>query len=275
MRADLHVHTYFSDGLLSPEQVVLTAAANGVELLAVTDHDCALAYDEAFISGQKHGVKIVRGTEISAYDGDTKLHTLAYGFDNENAGVKSFFKELYLSSLERTEDILFKLNAADVKLSLKEVESQRRVAQSPLHSMHIARAAVERGYALNAFEFYKNFLMRGRAAFSKIGRPSPEKTVEIFTAAGGFCSLAHPGRVDMERGQLRALIKRLKGAGLCGIEAVYSTHTKGQTTYFKELAKEFGLLVTGGSDTHYQSGNNKIGFPYFQPAPALLQKLLH
>lgn len=275
MRADLHVHTYFSDGLLSSEQVVLTAAANGVELLAITDHDCALAYDEASDCGQKHGVNVLRGTEISAYDDDIKLHTLAYGFDPENADVKEFFKELYLSSLERTEEILFKLNAAGVKLSLKEVERERRIAQSPLHSMHIARAAVERGYASNAFEFYKNFLMRGKVAFSKRGRPSSEKTVQIFTAAGGLCSLAHPGRVEMESGELLALIKRLKGVGLCGIEAVYSTHTKGQTTYFKELAKEFGLFVTGGSDTHFSSGNNKIGSPYFQPAPDLLQKLLH
>ncbi len=275
MRADLHVHTHYSDGLLSPQEVVNTAAANGVNVLAITDHDCALALCEGQHFCKQKGIEFVRGTEISAYFGEVKLHTLAYGFNPENQSVKNFFEELKENSYKRADDILNKLKAAGYKLGLEDVERQRYSESSPVHSMHIARAAVERGYASNAFEFYKNFLMRGKVAFSNYGRPSPKRTIEIFTSAGGVCSLAHPGRVELEKQEITSLILGLKDVGLCGIEAVYSTHTKSQTTYFKELAKEYGLFVTGGSDTHFKTGNNKIGVPYFQPAPQLLQKLLN
>lgn len=275
MRADLHVHTYCSDGLLSPEQAVNIGAENGVKLLAITDHDCALACGKAQDIGRGKGVQIVRGTEISAYEGDVKLHTLAYNFNAEDSGVKNFFERLRLSSYERTEDILNKLKSAGVKLNFTEIENERHSPESPVHSMHIARVGAKHGYAANPFEFYKNFLMRGKVAFSKIGRPSPEETVEVFTAAGGLCSLAHPGRVELDKESLLSLIVKLKDCGLRGIEAVYSTHTKLQTAYFKEIANKLPLFITGGSDTHFKEGNNRIGFPYFEPCEELLQKLLH
>ncbi len=275
MRADLHVHTYYSDGLLTPGQVVNTAAENGVKLLAITDHDCELAFKKAQNIGKEKGVTVVRGTEISAYIGEVKLHTLAYNFNKDDSGVKNFFERLRVSSYERTEDILNKLKSAGVSLDFSEIEEQRHSPDSPVHSMYIARVGAKHGYALNPFEFYKNFLMRGKVAFSKLGRPSPEETVEVFTVAGGLCSLAHPGRVELDKDSLLSLILKLKDCGLRGIEAVYSTHTKSQTAYFKEIANKLSLYITCGSDTHFKEGNRKIGFPYFEPGEELLQKLLH
>lgn len=275
MRTDLHVHTYYSDGLLSPEQAVNIAAENGVKLLAITDHDCALAYKTAQSAGKEKGITLVRGTEISAYEGEVKLHTLAYGYNPDDGGVKDLFERLLLSSYARTDDILNKLKSAGVKLNITEIYRQRHSSDSPVHSMHIARVGAKHGYAANPFEFYRNFLMRGKIAFSKYGRPSPEETVQVFTAAGGLCSIAHPGRVELDKDSLLSLIAKLKDCGLSGIEAVYSTHTKLQTAYYEEIAKKLSLFVTGGSDTHFREGNNNIGFPYFEPCEELLQKLLN
>ena len=139
--------------------------------------------------------------------------------------------------------------------------------------MHIAGAGAKKGYASSPFAFFTKYLAYGRPAFSSVCRPSPEETAQIITAAGGICSLAHPARIDLSAEEKIALIKRMKVCGLCGIEAVYSGHTAKETAYYKEIANTFGLMVTGGSDTHAAEGNRQIGTPYFQPENALLQKL--
>ena len=139
--------------------------------------------------------------------------------------------------------------------------------------MHISRTAVKKGYARDAFTFQRNFLSYGCDAYSGIGRPSPETAVEVITACGGFASLAHPGRIELEKQELIALVKRLVSKGLKGIEAEYSAHTSLQTAYYTQLAKEYNLSVTGGSDTHFQGGNKKIGTPVFDCGEELCEKL--
>lgn len=273
MRADLHVHTYFSDGLLSPEEVVKTAKLNGVELLAVTDHDTAEGYKKVKACAEKAGVRTVSGIEVSAYSGEVKLHTLGYNVDTECAGFKRFVKDLLDGSVKRAEEIIYKLNKNGVCLKIEDAVNERFSLKTPLHAMHISRAGAKKGYANTPFDFYKKYLMHGAVAFSCAARPAPEETLEVISACGGFCSLAHPGRVELDKYDLINLIKKLKESGLCGIEGVYSAHTKEETAYYKELAEEFGLLVTGGSDTHYNGGNRKIGAPYFEPSENLLAEL--
>ncbi len=273
MRADLHIHTYFSDGLQSPEDVALCAKSNGVGLISVTDHDTVLAYPELFTHCEKTGIKAVCGIEVSAYTDGVRLHTLGYGMDVNSALFKEFLSTLVTGSLERTDDILSKLKKSGVSLSLDEVLGQRKSPYAPVHSMHISRTAVKKGYAPDAFTFQRNFLSYGCDAYSGIGRPSPETAVEVITACGGFASLAHPGRIELEKQELIALVKRLVSKGLKGIEAEYSAHTSLQTAYYTQLAKEYNLSVTGGSDTHFHGGNKKIGTPVFDCGEELCEKL--
>lgn len=273
MRADLHVHTFYSDGLLSPEEAVIKAKHNGVKILSVTDHDTAAGNSVIRTLSKKHGLISVDGIEISAYSGDIKVHTLAYNADKNNPDFKAFLKELYDGSFLRAEDIIYKLNKCGVNLSMQEVLLQRTKEDTPIHGMHIARAGAKKGYANSPFAFYQKYMLIGCPAHSSVARPSPEKTVEIISAAGGFSSLAHPGRIEMNARDLKSLIISIKRHGLGGIEAVYSTHTDTETAYYKELAKELDLLVTGGSDTHYPGGNREIGKPPFCPDDALLHKL--
>lgn len=259
----MHIHTYYSDGLQSPDDVALSAVRNGVELVSVTDHDTCLAYPELFTCCENRKIKAVLGIEVSAYYKGVRLHTLGYGMDTENAVFKSFLKELNEGSVIRAEDRISKLNANGVRITMDDVLKYRKSENAPIHAMYIARAGAEKGYSSSPFEFHKKYFSRDSCANSEICRPEPERTVEIITSCGGFASVAHPGRIELEKQELIALVKRLVKCGLGGIEAVYSTHTQLETAYYKEMAKEYGLLVTGGSDTHFKDGGKAVGTPVF------------
>lgn len=272
IRADLHIHTYYSDGLISPAEVVASAKNNGVKLISITDHDCMLACAEAKPICAENGIEFVNGIEISAYENGVKIHILGYGADTENPVFKSFIKELYENSLMRADDIIGKLRKNGVNITLEEA-LKFRTGQSPVHTMHIARACVKKGYGGNAFTFYANYLSAGKCAFSDLGRPSPERAVQTVTECGGKCSLAHPGRIELGKDELLALMAKLKDRGLYGIEAVYTTHTVTETAYYKEAAAAYNLVVTGGSDTHFADGRRKIGSPAFFLDEAVARRL--
>lgn len=273
MKADMHVHTYASDGLFSPEEAVNTALSNGVKLLAVTDHDTILSVDRVLNYASTRGLCAISGVEVSAYVGDVKIHMLGYSFDLNSKSFNAFMEKLRQNSIERAKIILSRLSSAGVVIPMEEVLKERKLSNSPVHAMHIARCGARRGYAADPFSFYKNFMLLGKVGYSNAFRPTPEQAIEEINAAGGLSSLAHPGRIELEKPDLEALILRLSQAGLGGIEGVYSTHTVKDTAYFKELAKKCGLVVTGGSDCHWANGSRKIGDPNFDADGELLARL--
>ena len=273
MRADLHVHTYFSDGLQSPDDVARIAKNNGVEFVSVTDHDTALAYPELFSCCEKWGVKAVYGVEISAYTDGVRLHTLGYGISPEHPTFSKFLKELQEGSIVRTEDIIYKLNKGGIPITMEDVIKQRKCEKAPIHSMHIAHACAKKGYCSNPFIFQREYLSRGCIGYSDLRRPTPELAVEMITECGGFSSLAHPGRIALSKEEVTDLVARLCALGLKGIEAMYFTHTQLEKAYYTEMAQEYGLLVTGGSDTHFTDGNRSIGNPVFDCGKELCEKL--
>ena len=273
IRADMHIHTYYSDGGQSPAEVVRAAKARGVGLIAVTDHDNSNGRKEVKELALRAGIISVDGEEISAYDGDIKVHMLAYGMNYADPAYTAFNKRLTEGAEERAFDILKKLAAVGVKLSYGEVIRERKCKKSPVHATYIAVAGARKGYANSPYSFYTKYLNYGAAGFSCICRPTPEETAEVVKRCGGFCSLAHPARISVDKQGLISLIERLVPCGLRGIEAVYSGHTAIETQYYKELAERFGLLVTGGSDTHYAEGHRRVGVPEFYPCGGLLSAL--
>lgn len=273
IRADLHIHTYYSDGGQSPSDVVSAARGRGVNLISVTDHDTALAAAETKPLAEKAGILFVDGVEVSAYDGDVKVHLLCYGMDYSSPAYLSFIKKINDGAEERTFDILKRLAAAGVNIEYGEVVRERRSKEAPVHSMYIAKAGARKGYAASPFDFYTKYLNYGTVGFSCICRPTPEETVVMCESCGGLCSLAHPGRISLDGDGVIKLIERLTPVGLRGIEAVYSGHTDIQTQYYKGLAERYSLYVTGGSDTHYSGGNRKVGVPCFYPSEELLSAL--
>ncbi len=274
MKADMHLHTFYSDGNVSPERVFEKAANRGLDFICITDHDCICPAQILENAASEFNVKYVPSVEVSAYWNDVKIHMLCYNTDLENTDVKNFLRSLYEGSYRRTEIILSKLKSCGVNLSMQDVEAERTASDTPLHAMHIARVGAEKGYAPDEFKFYARYLMWGKPAFSTEARPTPEHTAELFSSAGAVVSLAHPGRIELDKNSLKRGILRLQSCGLKGIEAVYTAHTDRETAYFKEIATELNLFVTGGSDTHFENDDrHEMGKPEFNPSMALLQAL--
>ena len=274
MRADMHLHTFYSDGAVSPERVFEKAAQKGLDFICITDHDNICPKERLDAAKSQLPVGYVPAIEVSAYWDDVKVHMLYYNPDLENPHLKNFLKELKEGSYRRAEVILRKLKDCGINLSMKDIEAEKIIPDSPIHAMHICHAGAKKGYAENEFKFYSNYLMWGKPAFTTEARPSPERTAEIGSAVGAVVSLAHPGRVDLDKNTLKKGIVRLQSCGLGGIEAVYTTHTALETAYFKEIAKELNLFVTGGSDTHFENdGRHEMGVPEFHPDKELLQAL--
>ncbi|MGN0807391.1 MAG: PHP domain-containing protein [Candidatus Coproplasma sp.] len=273
IRADLHIHSYYSDGSQSPKDIITTAKGRGVNLISITDHDNTEARSEGLACAKDAGISFIDGVEVSAYEGDIKVHMLCYGIDYSSPEYKAFSQKLVDGAEERTFDILKKLSAVGVNMEYGEVLRERKSKKCPIHSMYIARAGARKGYASSPTDFYIKYLNYGKAGFSYICRPTPAQTVEMCERCSGFSSLAHPGRIGADGEWVKTLILSLKEKGLGGIEAVYSGHTDRQTQYYKGLAESLSLLVTGGSDTHYQGGNRRIGDPCFYADDELLSAL--
>ncbi|MGN1103328.1 MAG: PHP domain-containing protein [Candidatus Coproplasma sp.] len=273
IRADLHTHTYYSDGGQSPKDIITAAKGRGVGLISITDHDSSEGCEEGANLAKEAGISFVDGVEVSAYEGEIKVHMLCYGMDYSSPEYIAFARKRIEGAEERTFDILKKLSAVGVNVEYGEVLRERKSKNSPIHGMHIAKAGARKGYASSPVDFFIKYLNHGRAAFSCICRPTPIETAEMCVRCSGFCSLAHPGRISADEEWVNKLILNLKGYGLEGIEAVYSGHTDRQTQYYKGLAESFSLLVTGGSDTHYREGNRRIGDPCFYPSDELLSAL--
>lgn len=278
MLADLHTHSIYSDGLYSPDEICRLAKARGLSLLSITDHDTLAGEEVKQAAAKRHGLAYVTGWEISAYDGDQKIHILGYGCALGEA-YNAFTEERKRGSKLRAEDSVRKLQKLGVPVTMEEVYMHLSSPDLPVHTMHVARAAAVHLGATDS-EVYMQYLGYGKPANSGLGRPTPKEAIDCIHACGGLAVIAHPGRMTMRFQEREKTIKNLKALGVDGMETFYTTHTREETEYFLRLSKELDLLVTGGSDTHFEgddSGNsshtNKIGTPAFIPSDKLLERL--
>lgn len=272
IRADLHTHSRYSDGKYTPQEVCERAKANGVQLLSITDHDTMGGDEEKHRYAQENGLLYVRGWEVSAYLGGTKVHITGYNC-KQNDDYFRFLQERIDASYARAEENIQKLKALGYQVTIDDVRERLIDKNGPIHTSHVARAAAATSGGLSSGFFMSEYLTVGKPAFSSIGRPTPQDAVEIIHKLGGIASIAHPGRITLSPENKENLIKALCAYGVDGIEAIYTTHTEEETNYFLSLANKFDLLVTGGSDTHKEKANYAIGSPLFYPSEKLLEKL--
>ncbi|MBE7085657.1 MAG: PHP domain-containing protein [Clostridiales bacterium] len=272
MRADLHLHSIYSDGHYTPEEMCRLAKESGVEFLSITDHDTMNGLEIKRAAAKKFGLRYVCGWEISAYDGEEKIHILGYGC-KEGASYEKFLKDRQHASIVRVQESVEKFQKLGVPVTVEEVLALRVDVNSPVHSMLIARAAAKH-LGITEGETYARFLNRNKPAHSSFGRPTPKAAIDCIHALGGIACIAHPGRITMPAFEKENLLKDLADYGADGIEAYYSTHTNEETEYFKGLAKKWGVFVTGGSDTHYLDAIHRVGNPVFHPSDKLLEQLL-
>ncbi|MHB8765861.1 MAG: PHP domain-containing protein [Deferrisomatales bacterium] len=246
---DLHIHTRCSDGGLTPTEVVEYALGRGLEAVAITDHDCIAGNAEAAAAGAARGLPVVPGIEISTDWGGLTFHLLGYGIRRLTPRVLEALAFLEGSRGQRNPRMVEKLRALGADITLEEVLHEAN--GSLLGRPHLARVLVKKGAAASIQDAFDRFLGRGAAAYVDKERLTPADACELIRDAGGVAVLAHPVLVELDRpGALPGLLRHLVGLGLEGIEALYSRHTPEQSRRYLGMARDLGLLVTGGSDFH-------------------------
>lgn len=244
---DLHLHTTMSDGEHSPAAVVNMAAARGVSMLSITDHDTVDGLAEAQIAAKNAHVQFIPGIEIAVSD-NRELHILGYYIDPAHQELQAFCTEIRQERSLRTDRILAYLAQHAIDLTKEQVLQYAQ--QNVVSRTHFALAMVGAGYVETVADAFTQYL--ATPAFAQIDRkkPSPAYAIRLIQQAGGVAVLAHPARLGLENHPFQHLLQQLIQAGLQGIECMYSTHTPRQTQYYQSLADQYGLLATGGSDYH-------------------------
>ncbi len=248
-RYDLHCHSTWSDGVLPPAEVVARAHGNGLDVLALTDHDEIGGNAEAREAAAALGIEFVAGVEVSVSYQDETLHVVGLRIDTEDTQ----FREA-LAGIRRGRDA----RARRISESLAEAgipgtyERARELAGNDelISRAHFARALVEKGAARDTQSCFKHYLVRGKPGFVPHAWPELGEAIGWIRAAGGDAVLAHPGRYRFGKRDMRALIAGFRELGGAAIEVVTSAHTREQIGEFAALTRAAGLKASAGSDFH-------------------------
>lgn len=254
MRIDLHSHSTASDGTQSPAEVVELAAAAGLDVLALTDHDSADGWPEAAQAARRVGITLVRGMEVSTkYDG-AGVHLLAYLPDATYPPLAKEL-ELILAGREgRLASIISQLRLAG--LDITEAEVLQQVGRSPaIGRPHIADVMVAKGWVRDRAEAFDRWLNAGRPAYVVRYATATADMIRLVTAAGGASVIAHPwGRASRHVLDAEA-VAGFAAAGLAGLEVDHQDHSRADRQALKAIASDLDLVVTGASDYH---GDGKV-----------------
>ena len=272
MKADLHLHSVYSDGIHTPLELAERAKREGLDLICITDHD-TLGGDEEKIAAMKAcGLPFLRGWEISTVT-DRKVHILGYNCKMGPAYSK-FLEKRKEEALERTEKMLLLANAfLHVNVTLRDVEEQCCLEGNVLHPIYTARAykKVLRREG-NGIEIFTELFDKGKPAYVTPRRPRPEEAIQIIHELGGVAVLAHPGRMRLEGKE--DLLNMLVREGIEGMECHYTTHTVTETESYVAFAHKHNLFVTGGSDFHFDGGRPTFGKPDYTVDENFLAKVM-
>lgn len=251
-RVDLHVHSTFSDGTDTPTQLVRLAKETGLYAMALTDHDTIDGIDEAIKAGSEYGIEVVPGVELSTFYINKEIHIVGLYIDHTDESLK---KELSASRnvrSERNKQICKKFNQLGYDISYDEMLT--RYKDAVITRAHFADILVAKKIVGSRNEAFDRFLNPGKPCYVPRKKMDPKDAIKMIKNAGGVPILAHPVLYHLGNDAMNTLIKYLCESGIAGLEAIYSTYTQGDELKMRRIAKDNGLIISGGSDYH---GKNK------------------
>ncbi len=245
--ADLHLHTFFSDGTYSPEELVNEASNQGLSAIAITDHDTVDGIDRGIEAGKLSGIEVLPGIELTVEYQAKEIHLLGYLIDYKNEDLKQKLKVLNNNRVERIYKITDKLKEQGVNLNPQAVFNLAKNG-SP-GRLHIARAMVAEGIISSTYEAFRKYIGDKCPSYAAGFKFSPQEGIDLIKSLKGIPVLAHPYSINNDE-----LIPLLVDFGLMGIEVYYAEHTQSMINFYFDMVKKYNLLMTGGSDCH---GNAK------------------
>ena len=249
LNADLHCHSVVTDGTLTPEQLAARAKANGVELWALTDHDEIGGQARAAAAAKAHGMKYLTGTEISVTFANKTVHIVGLGFDAHDAQLKAGLHNTRGGRGERAKEMSDGLAKVGIhgayEGALKYAGNHELISRT-----HFARFLVETGVCQDTNEVFRRFLTEGNPGFVPHRWASLKDAVQWIVQAKGMAVIAHPARYGFTPNEEFALFTEFKNHGGQGVEVVTGSHTPAEYVTYADMAQEFGLFASRGSDFH-------------------------
>jgi hypothetical protein len=245
---ELHCHTTYSDGKLTPAELVKASAALGVKALAITDHDTLSGWDEAVSAASAYNLEIVPGLELSTIHYDRSLHILGFYPNPEKLRVP--LGERLVARIRRAQEMIDKLADLGYPIELPKLGEGMAPGRP-----HIATALVKAGYAKSNNEAFDRWLGDGKPAYVNYESFSIVEGIELLRSCGGVPVWAHP--YLFRGGSVEKVLRELVDAGLMGIEVYHPSHSSSDMRHLKDFCNYYGLLMTGGSDYHGPDGEKK------------------
>lgn len=241
--ADLHLHTYFSDGTYSPEELAAQAERQTLQVVALTDHDTVEGCAPTARACAAAGIEFIAGTELTAEQDGHEIHILGYGIDLQNAKFLREIGKFQAVRQNRIREMVQRLNQLNVPLQAEAVFALAN-CRAPGRP-HVARALVQAGLVGSLDEAFERFLKKNRPAWVPKFKMSAANATELIHQSGGVAVMAHPGLNRSDE-----VIPVMVEAGLDGIECFHTKHSATTAGHYLQMAEHFHLLVTGGSDCH-------------------------
>jgi 3',5'-nucleoside bisphosphate phosphatase len=254
VRLDLHVHTRASDGAWSPEAVVRGAAAGGLDVIALADHDTVAGFSSAEATGREVDVQVVPALEVSSTHRGRDVHVLGYFVDPDAGSVVRHCEHAVHRRDERMEEMLGRLRSQGIDVDFESVEAAAGADRVVIGRPHLAKALVNAGYATSVSAAFDTLIGDGHPAFVPTHLLGPVEAVQVILGAGGVPVWAHPP-ADLVDELLPVLI----AAGLRGLEVYRPKYQRSDVLRYEGICRSGGLVMSGGSDWHSPEGGSALG----------------
>ncbi|HXV27334.1 MAG TPA: PHP domain-containing protein, partial [bacterium] len=245
-RVDFHMHTTHSDGSYTPRELMHYCKTKGLECVSVTDHDTMSSFEDCEEEAGKLGIELIPGVEISAQFEPGTLHILGFFLDRENPELKAVLADIQKARRERNPQIIQKLNAAGIEITMEEViqeaaSKSEGMIDKQIGRPHFAKVLLKKGAIRTLEEAFDKYLGKGKPAYVDKRRLSSAESIRLINQAGGIASVAHPKQMKLQPDALEKEIGKLVDQGLGAIEVYNSCQNAQENAIYRKIAKRFNL----------------------------------
>ena len=252
--SDLHIHSNYSDGILTPLEIISVSNSKKLKCISITDHDTIESQYYLSTIEMETDLSIIPGIELSTKYCEYEIHILGYFIDINNVLLKEALDSIRKSRYDRAQEIIFILKKLGIEINFSDIEISSFMT---IGRLHIAKLLVSNGYSSSIKDAFNTYLLKGKPAYIERLKLNYKEALKLISQCGGVPVLAHPGEACLGL-NIEKMLKEFKVYGLKGIEVYHPSHSDLECNKFYNLAKKYGLVITGGSDYHGHNFKSQI-----------------